>query len=134
MPIMKPEIQKVLRAAGLIKSEAPPETNFSGHLDLAGLNEEAIAQQLANLAMGAESDQTRLRAIENAMKAKSLLKEDRAASIPSFSIVIQNSGGPGIPLSSPTQNILFPRPALSSNTTLNEKEENLVDRNSPEAA
>lgn len=93
MPLMKPEVQKVLRAAGL----APEATKADGRtvseqLDAVGLSMAETLEELAIVAKSSGNDALRLRALETALKAHGALKES-APSAPSFTIVIQEAVG-----------------------------------------
>lgn len=109
MPLMRPEIQAVLRASGLDKSQTPSEGSenaFSEKLNRAGLSQDHIAEELSDLARGSESPAIRLRALEIGMRAQGILKETAQVAIPSFTIVIQQTS------SDKTNDILFPRQSL----------------------
>lgn len=109
MPIIKPEVQKVLRAAGLAKD--PLETkSLEENLDLAGLSNESIAEELASLALRSTNENYRIRALETALKIKGALKVEAAPQIPQFTIVIQSSE-PASSNSVPNP-IVFPRQSL----------------------
>lgn len=109
MPLMRPEIQAVLRASGLDKSQTPPEGSenaFSEKLNRAGLSQDQIAEGLSELARGSGNDSLRLRALETAMRAQGVLKETAQVQIPSFTIIIQQSS------TDKSNDILFPRQSL----------------------
>src|SRR5215475_7328318 len=115
MPIIKPEIQKVLRTAGLVE-ESNPQGSVDESLINAGLDNESLAEELTGLALRSNNENLRLRAIETALKVKGALKET-APQVPSFTIVIQNSPASVSPDLNSTQGvnpILFPRQSLNS--------------------
>lgn len=125
MPLMKPEIQKVLRAAGLAKEASNPDTPLSEKLDAAGLSVDELLEELAHLAKNSGNEALRLKAVETSLKAHGALK-DSAPQVPSFTIVIQDSGGQ-LPSQSPETNstvnpILLPRQLLSSLSQLENKD------------
>ena len=90
MPLIKPEIAKVLREAGVTKSAPPREIGFEKSLTEAGLSQEALAEELTSIALRNQNDVLRLRALEIALKIKGALKET-PTQLPNFSITIQNS-------------------------------------------
>ena len=91
MPILKPEIQAALRAAGL----APQDQNRSltEELDASGLSVRETLDTVTSIMIHGESDHTRLRAAELSLKARGVLK-DAAAPIPSITIVINDPLAP----------------------------------------
>lgn len=111
MPIIKPEIQKVLRSAGLLPEEQDSTLTIDENLNLAGLSTEAIAEELSNLALRSGNEALRLRALETALKVKGALK-DQPVPIPSFTIVIQNSGS-DLSKTGGVNPIVFPRASLN---------------------
>jgi hypothetical protein len=117
MPLIKPEVQKVLKQAGLIKTSSSQsiDRTVSETLTDSGLSDDNLAEELTYLALHSQNEGLRLRAIETALKVKGALKEVSPASIPSFTIVIQNSSKDlskteGL---SPT---VFPRQSFSKTT------------------
>lgn len=111
MPLIKPEIQNVLRAAGLERE--PSSGTLSDKLDLAGLSEDQICEELSQIATSSGNEAIRLRALELALKTKGALKET-PPQIPSFTIVIQSASSQS-PQSDPQVNpIFFPRTSLDS--------------------
>lgn len=119
MPLMRPEIQAVLRASGLDKSQTPSEGSenaFSEKLNRAGLSQDHIAEELSDLARGSESPAIRLRALEIGMRAQGILKETTQVAIPSFTIVIQQTSA------DKTNDILFPRQSLGLTQPQQQKE------------
>lgn len=121
MPIIKPEIQKVLRTAGLLPEERAESSTIHEGLESAGLTTEAIADELTSLALRSNNEALRLRALETALKVKGALK-DTPAQIPNFTVIIQSSAGEEL---SKTQGVaphLFPRQSLSTLLDSNETE------------
>ena len=90
MPLIKPEIQKVLRASGLLE-EKEDSLTIDESLTRAGLDASSIAEELTILALHSSNDALRLRALETALKVKGALKEQSTVALPSFNIIIQNS-------------------------------------------
>ncbi len=116
MPLIKPEIQKVLRQAGLEKERpelSADRSTLDSHLEQAGLDTQALAEELTGLALRSNNEALRLRALETVLKVKGALKEQPTA-IPSFTIVIQNSGE-DLNSTGGVNPILFPRQSLKDN-------------------
>ena len=114
MPIIRPEVQKVLRTAGLMEDKAQnPDATIIDQLNQVGLDDENIAKELSNLALNSNNEALKLRALETAMKARGTLK-DAAPQIPSFTIIIQNSEQEPRDFSAThgVNPILFPRQSL----------------------
>lgn len=86
MPILKPDIQAALRASGLSPSETD-EKPLLANLEDAGLSQDAVLKNLGFIMENGGSDAIRLRAIENALKVRGLMK-DSAAPAPQISITI----------------------------------------------
>lgn len=122
MPIIKPEVQKVLRAAGLEKPLNPTRT-VDENLDLAGLSNEAIAEALTRIALYADTDHMKMRALETALRVKGAMKE-QTQQMPKFTIVIQNTGNSEKTSRSGGINpILLPRQSLKQEVITSEREE-----------
>jgi hypothetical protein len=111
MPIIKPEVQKVLRTAGLLPEERAENATIHESLDNVGLTTESIADELAGLALRSNNEALRLRALETVLKVKGALK-DTPAVIPSFTVVIQSSDDQNLKLTQGTAPHLFPRQSL----------------------
>ncbi len=95
MPLMRPEVQEVLRAAGLAPGATKSdERTLSDKLDAAGLSLEETLEQIAQIINSTGNDALRMRAAETVLKAHGALKETAPAP-PSFTIVIQESLGNG---------------------------------------
>lgn len=84
MPILKPEIQNALRAAGLVSDK---EDSLDSLLEKHNLSKDKVLETLGFLMENAGADQTRLRAAENALKILGLLK-DVPTTVPNISITI----------------------------------------------
>lgn len=113
MPLIKPEIQKILRQAGLEKDRrSKDDTTMEDRLNSAGLDSEAVAEELTALALRSNNEALRLRALETALKVKGALKE-QPTQVPTFTIVIQNSSK-NLDETQGVNPILFPRQVQSS--------------------
>ena len=117
MPLIKPEVQKVLRAAGLEKPERVESLYVHQHLDQTGLSNEKIAEELTDLAINNQNPYLKLRALRDATPAA-----------PNFTIVIQNSS-PDLNFNSTggVNPIIFPRQSLALSKTLNQALEEVED-------
>jgi len=92
MPLIKPEVQQVLRKAGLLdEDKSGAEGTFTDGLNSAGLTNEAIAEELVGLALRSSNEALRLRALEIVMKARGTLKE-APVQVPNFTVIIQSDG------------------------------------------
>lgn len=100
MPILKPQIQEALRAAGLEGHEVSPGTKQE--LEDAGLGIPETLKTLAGIMKFSQSESTQLRASEIVLKAHGLMK-DVGPAIPSITIIIND---PQAPARNP---ILLPR-------------------------
>ena len=117
MPLIKPEIQNILRKAGLdtSKDSAEDSESASEKLTRAGLSLDEIALKLFDLADGSGNDALRLRALETGLKVHGALKDNNQIQIPSFNIIIQSAPSSSSSVKeNPTNNILFPRQSLLS--------------------
>lgn len=116
MPLIRPEIQQVLREAGLAPSrktenrEAEPGS-VSAKLEAAGLGLDETLERYADLACNTSNEVLRKNALDTILKMHGALKE-AAAAPPSFTIVIQSSGEASAPLVAGTNPILLPRQLL----------------------
>lgn len=111
MALIKPEVQKILRAAGLERPEKADDLYVHQHLNNTGLSNERIAEELTSLAINSGSDHLRLRAIETALKVKGALR-DVTPVAPNFTIIIQNSGQ-DFNRTNGINPIIFPRQSLN---------------------
>lgn len=112
MPIIKPEIQRALRAAGLSKAESSADVVTI--LDNNRLSVNDTIEILSEIAYGGDTNQ-RLRAVDASFKLHGLLK-DQSAPIPNISIVIQDQFSPVVEGLNP---ILIPRPNSTFVETIN---------------
>ena len=104
MPLIRPEVQEVLRAAGLAPEASKKDTRpLSDKLDAAGLSIEETLEELAILVKSSGNESLRARCLETVLKAHGALKETAPAA-PSFTIVIQESLGNGA-LAQPLQGV-----------------------------
>ena len=87
MPILKPEMQAALRAAGLSKGSRIETSEIGAALDDAGLSIEETLQTLKFLEENSQSENTKLRVVELTHKLRGLLK-DQVAPPPSITIQI----------------------------------------------
>lgn len=95
MPLMRPEVQELLRKAGLAPEATAKDLRpLSEKLDAAGLSLEETLDEVAIIMKSTGNDSLRLRAAETILKAHGALKESAPAP-PSFTIVIQESLGNG---------------------------------------
>jgi hypothetical protein len=124
VPLIRPEIQKVLREAGISQDRdtSEPQT-LTEKLDAAGLSLDNVLGQLSTVAETTGNEALRVRCLETALKAHGALKET-APAIPSFTIVINDSSPSPQPSVNP---ILLPRqllnnPSYIQSTTTIEKE------------
>lgn len=119
MPLIRPEIQNVLRSAGLLDSKkkgaSAEETTLIEKLNDAGLSLEEILENLAFTAKESANEGLRVRCLETALKAHGALK-DTTPPVPSFTIVIQEAGAgsPGQPSVQGVNPILLPRALLKT--------------------
>jgi hypothetical protein len=111
MPLIKPEIQKILRAAGLEKEPGNESESLIDKLSNAGLSGDALAEEITNIALHSNNDHLRLRALETVLKVRGALK-DQPPSLPSFTVVIQNSNK-DLSETEGVNPILFPRQSLN---------------------
>lgn len=117
MPLIRPEVKRVLQEAG-IEKESTGGT-ISDKFAQAGLSDDDIAEQLADLAKHSNNEALKLRALETIAKIRGALKEQPQA-VPSFNIIIQSSSPSS---EAPSVNpIIFPRQSL--NTLKTEEKEN----------
>ena len=125
MPLIRPEIQKVLRAAGLDSSSPPRDgETIIDKLDQAGLTDTAIAEALTEIALHDGSSSLRKAAIDTALKVKGALKET-PPQIPSFTIILQPAAADSpIPATNP---ILFPRQSLAPSRLAAEQKEQKIE-------
>ena len=112
MPLMRPEIQQILRTAGLVKeSESKPNQSLSDRLNAAGLSLDELLEELSLVAKTSGNDGLKLRALETALKAHGALKEN-SPQVPSFTIIIQDGNSPQSNIPQGVNPILLPRQLL----------------------
>ncbi len=89
MPIIAlPEgINKALELAGIVKNEESNETLLT-KLDDAGLDEKFLLNELALIARSSDSDSTRMRAIESALKMRGMLNPYEEGNQPKITLVL----------------------------------------------
>jgi hypothetical protein len=86
MPIIRPEIQKALRAAGLADKEG--SSTLTQRLDSNNLSIDTLLEQLSDIVQGGETS-LRLRAIDTGLKLHKVLN-DKPDQMPQISIVIHD--------------------------------------------
>jgi hypothetical protein len=101
MSLLNPEIQKILKQAGL-GSEEKDET-LQSKLNRHNLSLDDALEKLADLANNGETDQIKMRAVETTLKINGVLKET-GISPPSITINIIDNDRPAGP-----NPILIPR-------------------------
>lgn len=106
MPILTPEIKKVLKSVGL-NQDKPEGSSLEDSLDSAGLSLESTLNTVSHIMDHGDTDTIRLNAANTALKLRGLMK-DAGATVPSVTIVIRDSGAP---LVNP---ILIPRAAATA--------------------
>jgi hypothetical protein len=116
MPLIRPEIQQVLRSAGLLSEEKPKgiSSSLTEKLDAAGIGLDETLEQLAFVAKESGNESLRVRCLETILKAHGALKES-APAIPSFTIVINGSPSSSVEstgLPNGVNPILLPRQLL----------------------
>lgn len=92
MPILKPEIQKVLNSVGL-SSKNP--SDLTEQLDGAGLSLESTLSTVSHIMDHGDSDTIRLNAANTALKLHGLMR-DQPAQAPSVTIVIRDTDAPAV--------------------------------------
>jgi hypothetical protein len=112
MPLIRPEIQQILRKAGLQGPAPAQDQTLTEKLDASGLDLVSVLDELNTLAKSSGNEALRLRALETALKAHGALK-DTAPAVPSFTIIIQD-GASGETTNPQVNPILLPRQLLST--------------------
>lgn len=113
MPLMKPDIQKVLRASGLQKAESPSDQSLPEKLEDNGLGLDTVLEQYASLIRSTDNDSLKKNALDSVLKMHGALKE-QAPSVPSITIVISDPTGGEAPRG--LNPILVPRPQVHTST------------------
>lgn len=94
MPILRPEIQKALRAAGLTKDTSNrDDVPLADKLSLVGLSLDETLERLADLVNNCQNEVIRRQAIDTTLKLHGVLKE-QAPLPPSVTIVINDPNRP----------------------------------------
>jgi hypothetical protein len=110
MPILKPDIQRALRAAvrdaGIDNTEG--NETVSELMDKKDMSMSQILDDLKDFIDTSTNEPLRLRAIETALKMKGALKDTAQSPIPSITILIQDQSGSSVNGVNP---ILVPRPS-----------------------
>lgn len=88
MPLLKPNLQAVLRESGL-SSESDDKTSLSEKLEEEGLSLKQTLGELAFLVRNTQNDSLKKSALETVLKLHGALKE-QAAPLPSITIVIKD--------------------------------------------
>jgi len=97
MPLLNPsQIHKVLSNSGVSPSPrviAPPgeEVALRDLLESHDLSPSNLLEQLRSLTMTADSDSTRLKAVDTGLKLNGLLAKDDQVNIPVVNIIIKDS-------------------------------------------
>lgn len=73
MPLLKPDIQRVLQNAGLVKERS--DNDIVDILDEHNLDKQSLLRKLSDISEDAQNDHTKLRALELAFKLHGLLKD-----------------------------------------------------------
>jgi hypothetical protein len=113
MPLIRPEIQQVLRNAGLLGEEKSKSggRSLTDRLDDAGLGLDDTLEQLAFVAKESGNEALRVRCLETILKAHGALKESAPAA-PSFTLVINGSPSDSANIPQGINPILLPRQLL----------------------
>jgi hypothetical protein len=99
MPLINQNIQKILREAGLaqdsqeeskVKTSNKEQTDLEIKLEAAGLSLDDVLADLSYIARQGGSEAIRLRALENALKAHGVNK-DQPPAVPTINIIINDS-------------------------------------------
>ena len=119
MPLINPEIQKALRAAGLGNDTTSTESGecspVETHLQNAGMGLEEAVNELAHLAKNSGSEALRLRAIEDTLKLHKVMKEDGPA-LPTINIMIMEAPGADKRTVEGVNQIFLPRELIKGHT------------------
>lgn len=117
MPVMRPEVQAILRKVGLGGSAADSAEpgSLSEKLSAAGLDLERVLENLAEVANSSGNEALRLSATRDALKMHGALKEsaNNQSTMPSFTIIINDKSGADSVLVDGVNPILLPRQLLN---------------------
>lgn len=117
MPLMRPEVQAILRKVGLDKtSQQDDPGSLAEKLSAAGLDLETVLSNLAEVANTSGNEALRLSATRDALKMHGALKEsaNNQSTMPSFTIIINDKLGSDSVLVDGVNPILLPRQLLST--------------------
>lgn len=93
MPVLRPEVNKLLEAANLKKKGGAAAKDIKEQLEDAGLGLSDTLENLRQLRDYTESESTKVRINEAVLKMHGVMKED-AASIPAINIIISDPNAP----------------------------------------
>jgi len=111
LPILSPEIQKVLKSVGLA-DKATDKSDLAERLNASGLSLESTLSTVSRIMDHGDSDVIQLQAANTSLKLHGLMK-DAGAVVPSVTIIIRDSAGPIGP-----NPILIPREAAVPEETI----------------
>jgi len=99
MAILNADVQNALRAAGLMPQKSADSSSLVTKLEAAGLDLEAVLNDLGALSRGSESEHLRLRAHELILKLHGALKPDNSANeTPQINIIIKSGDDEAVSL------------------------------------
>lgn len=113
MPIMKPEIQQLLRQAGLSKAPLEADSSLNDKLESAGLGLSKLLEELGAVIGGTGNESLKVSALRDALKLHGVMKETQPQ-MPSFTIVIQEGAKVAGSAESQSENIFLPRQLLAT--------------------
>ena len=97
MPVINPEIQRVLQAAGVGRPQLDPTSpngTIKDQLDQNGLDITTMLGELSNIIMQSGSEVVKISAIEKVLKMHGALKENQAPPPVPINIIINDPGKP----------------------------------------
>lgn len=95
MPLLKPEVSRLLEAAKLKKSGGAAEQTLKEQLDDAGLGLSDTLNSMKQIRDFSESESTKTRINETILKLHGVMKEE-GVTIPAITIVISDPSGAAI--------------------------------------
>lgn len=110
MPLIKPDIQRALRSAGIDNTTG--DESLSELMDKKDMSLSQILDDLSDFIKTSTNEPLRMRAIEMALKMKGALKEQAATALPTININIQDSQAN---VTSDINPILVPRAQKAAN-------------------
>ena len=115
MPLIRPEIQAVLRKAGLSKelSGTAEPGGIVERLEAAGLSLDEVLEELATLVKNSGNEAIRLNAAKIALQAHGTLKESSSVVNPSFTVIIENAPAGNAKFTQGVNPIVLPRQLLT---------------------